>query len=74
MSIVEPHIGSSILTRYATRMAERACRALKGEKGMRECSFLYMPGIEGGNEIALAVGVDYFSAPVIFAASKANML
>ncbi len=55
-------------------MAERACRALKGEKGMRECSFLYMPGIEGGNEIASAVGVDFFSAPVEFAASKANML
>ena len=55
-------------------MAERACRAIKGEKGMRECSFLYMPGIEGGNEVASAVGVDYYSAPVEFAASKADML
>lgn len=28
-------------------MAERVYRALKGEKGMRECSFVYMPDIEG---------------------------
>ena len=55
-------------------MAERVCRALKGEKGMRECSFVYMPDIEGGDEIASAIGVDYFSAPVEFAASKAKVL
>lgn len=47
-------------------MVERVCRALKGEKGMRECSFVYLPGIEGGTEIAKAVGVDFFSVPFKF--------
>lgn len=51
-------------------MAERACRALKGEKGMRECSFIYLPGIEGGKEISETVEVDYFSAPVEFGVSR----
>ena len=52
-------------------MAERVCRALKGEKGMRECSYVYVPGIEGGIDIVNAVGVDYFSAPVEFGVGKA---
>ena len=41
---------------------------------MRECSYVYMPDIKEGNEIASAIGVDYFSAPVEFAASKAKVL
>lgn len=52
-------------------MTERACRALKGEKNMRECSFVHMPGIEGGKEVAEAVGVDFFSAPIEFAVCEA---
>lgn len=55
------------------RIAERACRALKGEKGHRECSYVYLPGIEGGTEIAEAIGLDFFSVPVEFAASEANI-
>ena len=55
------------------RLAERACRALKGEKGLRECTYVYLPGIEGGKEIAEAIGLDYFSVPVEFAASEANI-
>ena len=43
---------------------------MHGEKGERECSFVYLPGLEGGKEIAEAIGVDYFSAPVEFAASN----
>lgn len=54
------------------RIAERACRALKGEKGLRECTFVYLPGIDGGKEIAETIGVDYFSAPVEFGVSEAN--
>ena len=52
-------------------MIERVCRALKGEKNMRECSFVYLPGIEGGKEIAEAVGVDFFSAPILFTVCNA---
>lgn len=55
-------------------MAERACRALKGDTGMRECSFVYLPGIEGGNKIAEVVGVDFFSVPLELGVSKANNL
>ena len=55
------------------RLAERACRALKGEKGLRECSYVYLPGIEGGQEIAETIGMDFFSVPVEFAASEANI-
>ena len=55
------------------RIAERACRALKGEKGLRECTYVYLPGIQGAKEIADAIGLDYFSIPVEFAASEANI-
>ena len=54
------------------RIAERACRALKGEKGLRECTYVYLPGIEGGREIVEAIGLDFFSVPAEFAASEAN--
>ena len=55
-------------------MTERLSRALKGEKEMRECSFVYLPGIEGGNEIAQAVGVEFFATQVEFSASEAMLL
>ena len=56
-----------------TRIAERACRALKGERGLHECNYVYLPGIEGGKEIASAIGLDYFSVPVEFSVSEANI-
>lgn len=28
------------------------------------CAYVHLPGLDGGNEIAEAVGVDYFSVPV----------
>ena len=58
---------------YVFRIAERACRALKGEKGLRECTFVYLPGIEGGKEVADAVGVDFFSVPVEFSVRRVNI-
>lgn len=56
------------------RIAEQACRAIKGEKGLRECTFIYLPGIDGGKEIAETIGVDYFSAPVEFGVSETDKL
>lgn len=53
-------------------MVERVCRAMKGEKGMQECTFVYMPGIEGGNEIAESIGLNFFAVPVEFAVCRAE--
>ena len=50
-------------------MVERLCRVLKGEKSMRECTFVNLSGIEGGKRIAEILGVDFFSVPVEFSVS-----
>jgi len=38
--------------------------AVSGEKGIVEPSYVYLPGVPGGDEIAKAVGVDFFAVPV----------
>ena len=70
LSVSNPR--SYLLTVPVTRLAERACRALKGEKGLRECSYVYLPGIEGGKEIAETIGLDFFSVPVELGVSEAK--
>ncbi|KAM0806453.1 malate dehydrogenase, NAD-dependent [Usnea florida] len=61
----EKKSGATLSTACAVfRITERACRALKGEQGLRECAFVYLPGIDGGKEVAEAVGVNFFSVPV----------
>lgn len=37
---------------------------MKGEKGIVEPSFIYLPGVSGGEEIAKETGVEFFSTPV----------
>ena len=39
-------------------------KAVKGEKGLVEPSFVYLPGVPGGEEIKKATGLDFFSVPV----------
>ena len=39
-------------------------KAAKGEKGIVEPTFIYLPGVAGGDLIAKETGVDYFSVPV----------
>lgn len=39
-------------------------KAVKGEKGIVEPTYVYLPGVEGGEPIAKETGVDYFSVPV----------
>lgn len=39
-------------------------KAAKGETGVVEPTFVYLPGVDGGKEIAEATGCDYFSVPV----------
>lgn len=46
------------------RFAESVIKAMKGEKGVVEPTFVYLPGVAGGEEIQKATGVDYFSVPV----------
>ncbi|KAI9826803.1 MAG: hypothetical protein M1832_005741 [Thelocarpon impressellum] len=53
------------------RFAEKVLKAVKGEKGIVEPTYVYLPGVEGGEEIAKATGVDFFSVPVELGASGA---
>ncbi|KAI0180432.1 malate dehydrogenase [Hypoxylon sp. FL1284] len=46
------------------RFAEKLLKAAKGEKGLVEPSFVYLPGVPGGEEVAKATGLDFFSVPV----------
>ncbi|MCJ1471216.1 hypothetical protein MMC07_009864 [Pseudocyphellaria aurata] len=46
------------------RFAEKLIKASKGEEGIVEPTFVYLPGVPGGEEIAKETGVDYFSVPV----------
>jgi malate dehydrogenase len=39
-------------------------KATRGEKGIVEPTFVYLPGVAGGDEIAKATGVEFFSTPV----------
>ena len=44
--------------------AEKVIKAAKGEKGIVEPTFVYLPGVTGGDAITKETGVDYFSVPV----------
>ena len=44
--------------------AEAVLKAAKGESGIVEPSYVYLPGVPGGEEIAKTVGVEFFSVPI----------
>ena len=44
--------------------AEKLLKAAKGAKGLVEPSYVYLPGIPGGEEIAKKTGVEFFSVPI----------
>lgn len=46
------------------RFAEKVIKASKGEKGIVEPSYVYLPGVEGGDAISKATGLDFFSVPI----------
>lgn len=47
------------------RFAEAVLRAHNGEKGIVEPSFVYLPGVPGGDEVLKRVdGLEYFAVPV----------
>lgn len=49
---------------YFARFTEKLLKALKGGKGLVEPSYVYLPGVPGGKEIAEKTGVDFFSVPI----------
>ncbi|KAI9697908.1 MAG: hypothetical protein M1836_004260 [Candelina mexicana] len=46
------------------RFTEKVLKAFKGEKGIVEPSYVYLPGVDGGDVVAKATGLDYFSVPI----------
>jgi malate dehydrogenase len=47
------------------RFAEAVLRAAKGEKGIVEPTFVYLPGVPGGPELVKEVGgLEFFAFPV----------
>lgn len=41
-------------------------RASKGETGIVEPAYIYLPGVPGGKEVAKDLKVDYFAVPIEF--------
>lgn len=54
------------------RFTESIIKAMKGESGIVEPTFVYLPGVEGGDEIAKETGCDFFSVPVQLGKSGAE--
>lgn len=46
------------------RFAEKVIRAAKGESGIVEPTFVYLPGVDGGDAIVNETGCEFFSVPV----------
>lgn len=46
------------------RFAEKLLKAIKGEKGLVEPSYVYLPDIPGGDAIVKKTGCDFFSVPI----------
>lgn len=60
--------------KIASRFAEKLIKASKGEKGIVEPAYVYLPGVPGGVDIANETGVDYFSVPVELGVCRHNPL
>ena len=64
-----PDIGITLRSEFRLPLtcysfAEKVLKALNGETGIIEPSFVYLPGVPGGEEIAKETGVDFFSVPI----------
>ncbi|KAF2733514.1 malate dehydrogenase-like protein [Polyplosphaeria fusca] len=59
-------LGSATLSMaYAGfRFAEKLLKAVNGDQNIIEPSFVYLPGVPGGEAIAKTTGVDFFSVPI----------
>ncbi|KAI9669604.1 MAG: hypothetical protein M1831_007300 [Alyxoria varia] len=54
------------------RFAVQVIKAVRGEGSIVEPTFVYLPGVAGGDAIAKETGCDYFSVPVALDASGAK--
>ncbi|EFW22544.1 hypothetical protein D8B26_000791 [Coccidioides posadasii str. Silveira] len=54
------------------RFAESVIKAVKGQKGIVESTFVYLPGVQGGDSIIKKTGLEFFSTPVELGASGAE--
>ncbi|KAF2205163.1 malate dehydrogenase [Delitschia confertaspora ATCC 74209] len=54
------------------RFAEKVIKAAKGEKGIVEPSYVYLPGVSGGDSIHKTTGCDFFSVPIELGPSGAE--
>lgn len=71
----EQNGGATLSTAYAvSRFTEAVCEGLQGDKNVVQCAYVHLPGIAGGNEIASAVGVDYFAMPVELAVKDSCLI
>jgi len=55
------------------RFAESVIKAQKGEKNILEPTYVYLPGVPGGDAIAKETGVEFFSVPVELGVSRSSM-
>jgi len=46
------------------KFAESLLKAMKGEKGIVEPTFVFLPGVEGGDVVQRITGLDWFAVPV----------
>lgn len=53
------------------RFIQSILRAVNGEKGVMEETYVYLPGVPGGKEIVETLGVEFFAVPVELAADGA---
>ncbi|KAF4538229.1 malate dehydrogenase [Lasiodiplodia theobromae] len=54
------------------RFAQAIIKASKGESGIIEEAYVYLPGVPGGEEIAKSLGVEYFAVPIEFDSEGAS--
>ncbi|KAF7587455.1 hypothetical protein BBP40_007200 [Aspergillus hancockii] len=54
------------------RFAESVIKASKGQTGIVEPTFVYLPGVPGGNEIVKETGVEFFSTLVTLGTNGAE--
>jgi malate dehydrogenase len=52
---------------------EKLLKAAKGAKGLIEPSYVYLPGVPGGEKIAKKTGVDFFSVPIELGVSRLHV-
>jgi hypothetical protein len=64
----------SLLGLTAARFAEKVIKASQGEKGIVEPSFVYLPGVSGGDAIAKTTGTEFFSVPIELGVSELTRL